>query len=107
MGFRRRWIGWIRCCISTASFYVLINGTLSGFFRSSRGLKQGDPFSPYLFVIVMEAFNQLLEKAVRGGFLTTCHVGGRGDEGMEISHLLFSDDTLVFCEASKVQLTYL
>ena len=52
-------------------------------------------------MIVMEAFSWLIEKAVRGGFLTDCHVGGRGGEGVEISHFLFANDTLVFCEASQ------
>ena len=86
---------------------MLINGTPSGIFRSSRGLRKGDPLSPYLFVTVMQPFSQLLEKAARGGFLKACHVGRRRGKGMEISHLLFVGDMLVFCEASQDQLTYL
>ncbi|RVW42045.1 Transposon TX1 uncharacterized 149 kDa protein [Vitis vinifera] len=46
MGFGERWIRWIQWCISTASFSVMINGTPTGFFQSSRGLRQGDPFPP-------------------------------------------------------------
>ena len=49
----------------------------------------------------------MIEKAIRGGYLTTCHVEGRGGEGVEISHLLFVDDTLLFYEASQEQLTCL
>ena len=57
--------------------------------------------SPYLFVIVMEAFSQIIEKVVGGAcYLTTCQVGGRGRAGEEISHLLFAYDNLIFCEAS-------
>ena len=78
---------------------MLVNGTLFGFFRSSRGLRQGVHLSPFLFVIVMEAFNCLVEKVVRGGFLTAFHAKGRGGGGVEISHLLFANDTLIFCEA--------
>ena len=100
MGFGEKWISWIRWCISIVCFSMLINGTPLGFFRSSRGLRQWDPFSPYLFVIVMEAFNRMIEKAVCGGFLTACQVRGRGGAGVKVSHLLFADDTLIFCEPS-------
>ena len=57
-------VRWIRSCISTPSFSVNINGTLEGFFRSSRGLRQGDPISSYLFVIFMEALSMIIAKEV-------------------------------------------
>ena len=107
MGFREKWIRWIKWCISTTSFSVLVNGTPTGFFQSSRGLRQGDPLSPYLFVIAMEVFSAFLKWAVEGGFLSGCKVKGRSEEGVLISHLLFADDTLVFCKPSQDQLTYL
>ena len=67
---------------------------------SSKGLRQGDPLSPYLFVIAMEMFSCLLRMAISGGFLAGWRVRGRSGEGFQISHLLFADDTLVFCEES-------
>ena len=78
MGFGRKWIEWIKWCISIASFSMLINGTPFNFFRSFKGLRQGNPLSPFLFVIVMEAFSRLVERVVRGGFLIAFHVEGRG-----------------------------
>ncbi|KAJ9682243.1 hypothetical protein PVL29_018228 [Vitis rotundifolia] len=97
----------IKWCISTANFFVLINVTPAGFFQSSRGLRQGDPLSPYLFVIAMEVFSVFLKRVVQGGFLSGYRVKGRSEEGVLISHLLFANDTLVFCNPSQDHLTYL
>ena len=105
MGFGDKWIRWIRWCISIMSFLILVNGSPIGFFCNSRGLRQGDSPSPYLFVIVMEALSSLLKKANLGGFLSGWRVSGRGREGVEVSHLLFDEDTFVFYEPSHDQLT--
>ena len=104
MGFGHRWINWMKWCCSMATFSILINGSPSGFFRSSRGLRQGDPLSPYLFLFAMEALSQLLSCARNGGFISGFRVGGRGREGLIVSHLLFADDTLIFCDADAEQL---
>ena len=55
----------------------------------------------------MEALSYLLTRAVCGGFLSACQVRGRGGEGVKVSHLLFVDDTLIFCEAWEEQMTFL
>ena len=107
MGFGEKWRRWIRWCLSTVRFSVLVNGTPTGFFQSSRGLRQGEPLLLYLFVIVMETFNRLLKRAVSGGFLSSCSVRGRRGEEVQVSHLLFANDTLIFCEVKEEQLTYL
>ena len=94
-------------CISTAKFSVLVNGVPTGFFSSSKGLCQGDPLSPYLFVMGMEVLSVLIRRAVKGGFISGCNIWrGSGPVG-NISHLLFADDTIVFCEAKKEDMTYL
>lgn len=62
IGFHSILISWIKECITTLSYLVYISGDLEGFFRSSRGLRQGDPISSYLFVIIMEVFSRILGK---------------------------------------------
>jgi hypothetical protein len=88
-------------------FSVLVNGSPSGFFTSSRGLRHGDPLSPLLFVIVMEAFSKLFSITVQMGFLSGFSVGSSSNGVINISHLFFADDTLVFCGASHDHLLYL
>ncbi|RVX10222.1 LINE-1 reverse transcriptase-like [Vitis vinifera] len=107
MGFGTRWMEWIWWCISTAKFSILVNGVPAGFFPSSKGLRQGDPLSPYLFVMGMEVLSALIRRAVGGGFVSGCSLKGRGGLVMEVSHLLFADDTIIFCEAKKEYLTSL
>ncbi|RVW28251.1 putative glucan 1,3-alpha-glucosidase [Vitis vinifera] len=101
---KMKWIWW---CISTAKFSIMINGVPAGFFSNSKGLRQGDPLSPYLFVLGMEVLSNLIRRAVDGGFLSGCRIQGRGEEEMIVSHLLFADDTIIFCEARKEQLSAL
>ncbi|RVW30136.1 putative mitochondrial protein [Vitis vinifera] len=86
---------------STAKFSVMINGVPAGFFSNSKGLRQGDPLSPYLFVLGMEVLSNLIRRTVDGGFLSGCRIRGRGEEEMIVSHLLFADDTIIFVKLGK------
>ena len=98
-----RWIWW---CISTVRYSILVNGVLVDFFPSSRGLRQGDKLSPYLFVMGMEVLSILLRRAMVGGYISGCVIKGRGEVDLNISHL-FAYDMVVFCEASKNQKLFL
>jgi hypothetical protein len=106
-GFSEKWRRWIYFCISTIRFSILVNGSSCGFFQNSRGIRQGDPSSPLLFVIVMEALSRLIDKASGASFLTGLSVGGEVTNPLRISHLLFADVTLIFYEATPDNLTYL
>lgn len=92
--------------ISTLSFSV-VNGSPTDFIKSSRGLRKGDPLSPYLFVLGMEALSLLLDKAIGGGYLSGFSFKRKNSKEEVISHLLFADDTLVFCNDLEDQLTHL
>ena len=86
----------------------MVNGSSSGFFRGSRGLRQGDPLSPYLFVIGMKALSCLIVKAVEGGFFLVLDSEEEGGgDGRIVSHLLYADDTILFCELKQDQMAYL
>ena len=69
-GFQERWQGWIDYCISPVRFPILINGSHSGFFNGLRGLKLGDPLSPLLFVVIMEALSRIMFAMVDSGLIS-------------------------------------
>ena len=84
-------------CVSSTTYSVLVNGAPHGYIKPTRGLQQGDPLSPYLFLICAEGLSALLRKkerenAIRG--IAICR------EGPHISHLFFADDSVIFCLAS-------
>ena len=90
--FPDKWRRWISFCLSTVCFSILINGTPHGFLGSSRGLRQGNPLSPLLFVLVMEAVGRMLDKAVHEGRLSGFNVGASVDRSLMVFHPLFADD---------------
>jgi len=93
LGIKDKWINWIRLCISTTSFSVLLNSSPFGHFRPSRGLRQGDPLSPFLFIIGTEALSRLLHHSLRGFCVSW--------DNMAINHVLFADDLVIFTSATS------
>ena len=100
MGFGVRWCKWIHTCISIVQFSVLINGFSVDFFGRSRGLRQGGLLSPMLFLIMMEVFSRMLRKVEGVGLIRGFKAEGRRGGGECVSHLLFADDTILFCDAN-------
>ena len=98
MGFGSNWRNWVQKCISTASISILINRSPTKPFKMERGLRQGDPLSPFLFVLMAEVLNRMMHKAANLGLIRGLSVG---KDRILLSHLQFADDTLVFCEAEE------
>jgi len=96
LGFPHNFITWIMACITTPSFSILINGSASHFFHSERGLRQGCPLSPLLFLIVMDGLIRLIALAKRDGDIH----GLKIPDECFLTHLLFVDDVLIFLDGS-------
>ena len=97
MGFNPRWISLISGCIRSVTYSILLNGQPHGLIILERGLRQGDLLSPYLFLLVTEGLHALFTKAEVDGALQGVSICVAGPK---ISHLLFIDDSLVFCGAT-------
>ena len=101
MGFNASWVALIMSYINSASYSILVNGVPKGDIRPTRGIKQGDPLSPYLFLICSKALNCQLQQAARSkairGF-SLCK------NSPKISYLFFAEETLLFCRATKSDL---
>lgn len=101
MKFPPQWCKWVMACVASASASILINGSPSRPFKLHRGLRQGDPLSPFLFVIIGEALNQIIKKATGLNLWRGIEIS---KDGWMISHLQYADDTLIFCDASMESL---
>ena len=97
MGFAERWISLVMECIRTVQFSVLIDGVPKGFINPTRGIRQGDPLSPYIFLLCAERLSTLLHKASTLGRLKGIQ---SSHGGPWISHLFFTNDSLLFGQAS-------
>ncbi len=103
LGFPYEFIKWIMCCITNISFSVLVNGVASPFFHYERGLRQGCPLSPLIFLLVMEGLSRLIKDMHLKGRL----MGIRITDSCIITHLLFVDDVLIFLNGGIGDLTTL
>jgi len=98
MNFPTLWRKWISECVGTATASILVNGCPTDEFKIERGLRQGDPLSPFLFLIAAEGFNVLMQALVEAQLYKGYRVGREGE--VRITHLEFADDTLILGEKS-------
>ncbi|XP_074318329.1 uncharacterized protein LOC141655135 [Silene latifolia] len=98
MGLDRNWVDRVMACVTSVSFSVLVNGNPSRTFRPTRGLRQGDPLSPYLFILCAEVLSSLMRQAVADGALHGVRISNGAPE---ISHLLFAYDSIFFTRATE------
>ncbi|XP_058786284.1 uncharacterized protein LOC131660936 [Vicia villosa] len=95
MGFGCKWQKWMEACVFVSSMAVIVNGSSTNDFKVERGLRQGDPLSPLLFVIAMEGLTRLMEKAVETGDFKGFQYG----DNNFVDILQFADDTIIFGES--------
>jgi hypothetical protein len=100
MGFHRKWVALMMECVRSVSYSVLINGEPKGYFHPSRGLRQGDPISLYLFLFCAEGLHALLSRAAVSRQLQGLSIS-RG--GPKLTHLFFADDSVLFCRATLME----
>lgn len=98
MGFSTTWIRWIMLCVTTVSYSISFNGDLLGPVVPKRGLRQGDPLSPYLFLFCVDGLSHELKKAADDGRINGCRICLNAPQ---VSHLLFADDSFLFFKASR------
>lgn len=97
LGFHEDWIVLVMRCVCSVTYSISINGASGDWFTPSRGLRQGDPLSPYLFLICAEGFSLLIQEAKTKRMMMGAPIGR---ENFSVNHLFFADNCVLFGDAS-------
>ncbi|GKB28475.1 RNA-directed DNA polymerase, eukaryota [Tanacetum coccineum] len=89
-GFGEKWCGWIRNCLLSSKGSVIVNGSPTNKFQFQKGLKQGDPLSPFLFILIMETLHISMQRVVDAGMFKGIKLGN----SLQMSHLFYADDAI-------------
>nr|ABN08038.1 RNA-directed DNA polymerase (Reverse transcriptase) [Medicago truncatula] len=103
LGFSPQWISWMMMCISTVEYHVIFNGDRIGPIIPGRGLRQGCPLSPYLYIICAEGLSAIIKNHEFRGKIHGVRICRTTPS---ISHLLFADDNFLFCKATESEAQY-
>ncbi|GJW10407.1 RNA-directed DNA polymerase, eukaryota, reverse transcriptase zinc-binding domain protein [Tanacetum coccineum] len=101
--FGEKWRKWIQCCLHSSKGSIIINGSPTDEFQFGRGLKQGDPLSPFLFLLIMESLHISFQRVVDAGMFHGIDVGGL----VNLSHMFYADDAIFIGEWSESNITSL
>ncbi|GKC13710.1 RNA-directed DNA polymerase, eukaryota [Tanacetum coccineum] len=95
-GFVDKWCKWIQCCLHSSRGSIIINGSPMDEFKFGKGLKQGDPLSPFLFILIMETLHLSFQRVVNAGMFHGIKLGGT----LNLSHMFYADDAIFVGEWS-------
>ncbi|GJT00400.1 RNA-directed DNA polymerase, eukaryota, reverse transcriptase zinc-binding domain protein [Tanacetum coccineum] len=104
-GFGSRWCTWIQSCLKSSRGSILVNGSPTSEFQFYKGLKQGDPLSPFLFILVMESLHLSFQNVVNAGLFK----GVALDSSLQLSHLFYADDVVFigqWCDSNLSTITH-
>ena len=96
--FSERWINLMMICVNFVSYSILVNGKPKGLIHPTRGICQGNPLSPFLFLLCIESLHSLIPKANNDGSIRGFSLCRRS---LRLTHLLFANNSLLFCRSNR------
>ncbi|GJZ53263.1 RNA-directed DNA polymerase, eukaryota [Tanacetum coccineum] len=89
-GFGNKWCNWIQCCLKSSRGSILVNGSPTEEFQFFKGLKQGDPLSPFLFILIMESLHLSFQRVIDAGLFKGINL----NHSLCLSHMFYADDAV-------------